>query len=123
MLPILRKFFFVAGSVIEFSKVIPMLTTPRPDSDFVFEVIAPSIPGYGWSSPAHKKGLNIPQVNKILNQYFFGFELHIMSFPCQVGRIFKILMTERLGFETFYAQGGDWGSGITTAIATLYPQK
>ena len=47
-----------------------MLTTPRPDSEFVFEVIAPSIPGYGWSSPAHKKGLNIPQVINILGKYF-----------------------------------------------------
>ena len=56
-----------AGSVIEFSKVIPLLTSPRADSEYVFEVIAPSIPGYGWSSPAHQKGLNIPQVNRIMD--------------------------------------------------------
>ena len=99
-----------------------MLTTPRPDSEFVFEVIAPSIPGYGWSSPAHKKGLNIPQVSKILGEYFIHFNILINPL-CKVGRIFKTLMTERLGFDTFYTQGGDWGSGITTAIATLYPQK
>lgn len=37
------------GSVREFYEIIPMLTTPRPDSDFVFEVIAPSLPGYGFS--------------------------------------------------------------------------
>ena len=99
-----------------------MLTTPRPDSEFVFEVIAPSIPGYGWSSPAHKKGLNIPQVSIILGKYFIYFNILLISLG-QVGRIFKTLMTERLGFDTFYTQGGDWGSGITTAIATLYPQK
>ena len=56
-----------AGSVIEFSKVIPLLTSHRADSEYVFEVIAPSIPGYGWSSPAHQKGLNIPQVNRIID--------------------------------------------------------
>ena len=37
------------GSVREFYEMIPMLTTPRPDQDFVFEVIAPSMPGYGFS--------------------------------------------------------------------------
>ena len=62
-------FFYVSGSVIEFSKVIPLLTTPRPDSEFVFDVIAPSIPGYGWSSPAHKVGLNIPQVDITADQH------------------------------------------------------
>lgn len=33
------------GSVVEFTKIIPMLTTPNDDSEFVFEVIAPSLPG------------------------------------------------------------------------------
>ncbi len=40
----------IAGSVMEFTKIIPLLTTPTPDQDFVFEVIAPSIPGYAYSS-------------------------------------------------------------------------
>jgi hypothetical protein len=41
---------------------------------------------------------------------------------CNV-RIFNTLMTDRLGFATFYTQGGDWGSGITTTMATLYPDR
>jgi len=50
------------GSVVEFQKIIPMLTTPRPDKDFVFEVIAPSLPGYGFSQAAVRPGLATPQV-------------------------------------------------------------
>lgn len=46
------------GSVVEFQKIIPMLTTPRPDRDFVFEVIAPSLPGYGFSQGAVRPGLD-----------------------------------------------------------------
>jgi len=50
------------GSVVEFQKIIPILTTPRPDKDFVFEVIAPSLPGYGFSQAAVRPGLATPQV-------------------------------------------------------------
>jgi len=53
------------GSVVEFQKIIPILTTPRADRDFVFEVIAPSLPGYGFSQPAVRPGLGPPQVNSI----------------------------------------------------------
>lgn len=37
------------GTVREFYDFIPLLTTPSDKSDYVFEVIAPSLPGYGWS--------------------------------------------------------------------------
>lgn len=37
------------GSVREFYDIIPLLTTPNDKSDYVFEVVAPSLPGYGWS--------------------------------------------------------------------------
>ena len=77
---ILIHFNFFSGSVLEFYKIIPLLTTPQPDRDFVFEVIAPSIPGYGWSSAPAKSGFN----------------------GAQCSRIFRRLMTERLGFKTFY---------------------
>lgn len=50
------------GSVVEFQKIIPMLTKPQPDKDFVFEVIAPSLPGYGFSQAAVRPGLATPQV-------------------------------------------------------------
>ncbi|XP_043286277.1 juvenile hormone epoxide hydrolase 1 [Venturia canescens] len=86
------------GSVVEFQKIIPMLTTPREDQDYVFEVIAPSLPGYGFSDGAVRPGLG----------------------PAQMGVILKNLMT-RLGFKRFYIQGGDWGSIITSTMASMFP--
>ena len=50
------------GSVVEFQKVIPKLTTPQASRDFVFELIIPSLPGYGFSQAASKPGLGPPQV-------------------------------------------------------------
>ncbi|XP_034936214.1 juvenile hormone epoxide hydrolase 1-like [Chelonus insularis] len=88
------------GSVVEFQKIIPLLTTPRPGKDFVFEVIAPSLPGFGFSEGAVRPGLG----------------------TVQMAVIFKNLM-QRLGFDKYYAQGGDWGSLITHDLATLFPDK
>ncbi len=88
------------GSFVEFTKIIPMLTTPSADRDFVFEVIAPSIPGYGFSSAPSK----------------FGFD------GMQCALVFRDLMI-RLGFNSYYLQGGDWGALVTSAHATLYPEK
>ncbi len=52
-------FFLRSGSVVEFGKILPLLVGAADgDSDFVFEVIAPSIPGYGFSSaPAKVKNI------------------------------------------------------------------
>lgn len=88
------------GSVVEFQKIFPLLTTPRPDKNFVFEVIAPSLPGYAFSQAAVRPGLS----------------------PAQMSVIFKNLML-RLGFNKFYAQGGDWGSAIATHLAELFPNN
>ena len=47
------------GSVWEFYKIIPMLTDPASyggKDDDAFEVIAPSIPGYGFSEAPHRTG-------------------------------------------------------------------
>ncbi|EPB69995.1 epoxide hydrolase [Ancylostoma ceylanicum] len=91
------------GNVFEFYKIIPMLTDPRKhgiESDIAFEVVAPSIPGYGWSDQPKKTG--------------FG------QVAC--ARIFRKLM-ERLGFKRFYLQGGDWGAVINTHLARLYPDQ
>ncbi|XP_029675340.1 juvenile hormone epoxide hydrolase 2-like [Formica exsecta] len=87
------------GSIIEFYKIIPLLTTPRPEHDFVFEVIAPSLPGFGFSSAATIPGLSYIQMSVVL----------------------KNLML-RLGYDKFYVQGGDWGASITNTISTLFPQ-
>jgi microsomal epoxide hydrolase len=91
------------GSVFEFYKILPMLVDPKSlniDSQLAFEVVSPSIPGYGWSEAPKKKG--------------FG--------PIAAARVFAKLM-ERLNFNEYYCQGGDWGSMITTALAQMYPQR
>ncbi|CAH2047077.1 unnamed protein product, partial [Iphiclides podalirius] len=83
----------------EFEKVIPMLTNKRGGYDFVFEVIAPDLPGFGFSEGSNKPGLN----------------------PVQIGIIMKNLM-RRLGFDKFYVQAGDWGSQTATHMATIFPE-
>lgn len=88
------------GSVYEFNKILPLLTTPREDKDYVFEVICPSIPGYGFSEPPHQPGFSI----------------------ASAARVFMKLM-DRLGHKKFYTQGGDWGSAITSIMAVAYPER
>ncbi|VEN50712.1 unnamed protein product [Callosobruchus maculatus] len=88
------------GSFREFYEAIPALTTPQKDRDFVFEVVVPSIPGYGFSDAAVRPGMN----------------------PAAIGVIFKNLMS-RLGFNKYYIQGGDWGSMIVHVMSVLYPDR
>nr|QEQ91642.1 juvenile hormone epoxide hydrolase 2-like protein [Laodelphax striatellus] len=88
------------GSVREFYELIPLLTTPQKDRDFVFEVIAPSLPGYGFSGKPTEKGYN--------------------------SVIFAAMMNDlmvKLGFQKYYVQGGDWGSAIGANMAILYPDR
>ncbi|KAL6258665.1 hypothetical protein P5V15_010618 [Pogonomyrmex californicus] len=87
------------GSIMEFYKIIPLLTSSRPEHDFVFEVIAPSLPGFGFSSAATIPGLS---------------SIHMSV-------IFKNLMS-RLGYDKYYVQGGDWGSSVIHTMSCLYPQ-
>ena len=88
------------SSVREFYSITPMLTTPRHDVDFVFEVIAPSLPGFGFSQTSTKPGLHAAHIASIFNE----------------------LMT-RLGHEKYCIQGGDWGSLIGQAQAVLFPDR
>ncbi|KAH7723774.1 Protein W01A11.1 [Aphelenchoides avenae] len=94
------------GNVFEFYKAIPMLTDPaayikNAGNELAFEVVAPSIPGFGWSDQPAKKGCD----------------------QVATAHIFNKLMTKRLGFRKYVAQGGDWGSIITADVARLYPEK
>lgn len=91
------------GSFYEFYKIIPLLTDPTShglSDEHIFEVICPSIPGYGYSEASHKQGCD----------------------SVAVARIFYKLM-RRLGFQEFYAQGGDWGSMICTILAQIAPSN
>uniref|UniRef100_A0A7E4VPK6 Epoxide hydrolase n=1 Tax=Panagrellus redivivus TaxID=6233 RepID=A0A7E4VPK6_PANRE len=91
------------GNVYEFHKIIDMLTDPAKHSlgfSLAFHVIAPSIPGYGFSEQPHKKGFN-----------------HIAA-----ARVFRKLMKNRLKFNHYVAQGGDWGSIIVSTLAKMFPE-
>lgn len=81
------------GSVAEFLDVIEPLAHPERfggDPADGFDVIAPSLPGYGFSGrPSGPIG------------------------PRETARLFNGLMTDVLGYDRYLAQGGDWGSAIS----------
>lgn len=84
------------GSIMEFQKVIGPLTDPTGhggSDDEAFHVVLPSIPGYAWSGKPTSPGTGVGQVAEMWD---------------------KLML--RLGYESYVAQGGDWGSAITTAI-------
>ncbi|WP_374587940.1 epoxide hydrolase family protein [Novosphingobium sp.] len=80
------------GSVIEFMSVIEALTNPD-DPAQAFDLVLPSLPGFGFSGKPAATG--------------WGVE--------KIGRAWGELMA-RLGYSRWVAQGGDWGSAVTTAI-------
>lgn len=91
------------GSVLEFIKVIGPLTAPQAhggQAAQAFHVIAPSIPGFGFSDKPKTRGYN----------------------PAKMARIFAELM-ERLGYERYGLQGGDYGSAIMRQLAIQFPER
>ncbi|MEM7019681.1 MAG: epoxide hydrolase family protein [Pseudomonadota bacterium] len=84
------------GSVIEFNKVIEPLVDPVAhggSADDAFHVICPSLPGYGFSDKPAATGWGVPKIAEAWDQLML-----------------------RLGYKDYFAQGGDWGSAVTTAI-------
>ena len=90
------------GSVVEFLKVIGPLTEPTEhggQSADAFHLVIPSLPGFGFSGKPTKTGWGIPKI----------------------GEVWAKLMA-RLGYTRYLAQGGDWGSMVTSAIAAGDPE-
>jgi len=82
------------GTVIEFLDIIEPLAHPERfggNADDGFDVIVPSLPGFGFSS-APKQPIG----------------------PRRMAKLFNQLMTEVLGYERYVAQGGDWGGAISS---------
>jgi pimeloyl-ACP methyl ester carboxylesterase len=89
------------GSVYEFMRIIPMLTDPAAhggDPNQSFTVIAPSLPGYGFSGHPRVRAFNIQAI----------------------AETFDKLMTQVLGYKRYCAQGGDWGSAITSRLGEVH---
>ena len=87
------------GSVVEFLDVIGPLTDPVAhggDAGDAFHVVAPSLPGYGWSDKPTETGWGLDRI----------------------AAAWRALMGV-FGYERYVAQGGDWGSGVTSTLGAL----
>ncbi|HYC21261.1 MAG TPA: epoxide hydrolase [Candidatus Bathyarchaeia archaeon] len=84
------------GSITEFTKIIGPLTDPAShggDPADAFDVVCPSMPGYGFSDHPTEPGMD----------------------PERIAQLWAELM-RGLGYQRFGAQGGDWGSMVTTYL-------
>ena len=89
------------GSIIEQLKIIDPLTNPTAyggTAADAFDVVIPSLPGYGFSGKPTTIGWD----------------------PIRIARAWIILM-DRLGYKRYVAQGGDWGNAVTEQLALLQP--
>jgi epoxide hydrolase len=89
------------GSFVEFLEVIGPLTEPTRfggNADDAFHVVIPSLPGFAFSDKPSETGWDVERIAKAW-----------------------VTLMQRLGYERWVAQGGDWGSGVTHALAHLRP--
>jgi epoxide hydrolase len=90
------------GSIVEFGKVIGPLTDPVAfggNAEDAFHVVCPSLPGYGFSGKPARPGWGVGHIADAWDQ-----------------------LMGRLGYARYGAQGGDWGSQVTTAIGMRHPE-
>ena len=91
------------GSIIEQLKIIDPLTNPTAhggSASEAFDVVIPSLPGYGFSGTPTTTGWD----------------------PIRVARAWIVLM-RRLGYTRYVAQGGDWGNAVTEQMALQAPPE
>ncbi|MFB6170934.1 MAG: epoxide hydrolase family protein [Haloarculaceae archaeon] len=91
------------GSVAEFLDVLGPLSDPAAhggDPGDAFHVVAPSLPGYGFSGPTTEQGVDVPAI----------------------ADAFAALM-DQLGYDSYVAQGGDWGAMVTARLGADYPDR
>ncbi|WP_436346040.1 epoxide hydrolase family protein [Natronorubrum sp. FCH18a] len=91
------------GSVVEFLDVLGPLSDPAArggDPDDAFHLVVPSLPGYGFSGPTRER----------------GYDVHTIA------TAFDDLM-DRLGYERYVVQGGDWGALIAAVLGATAPER
>lgn len=86
-------------SFVRFLKILPLLTAPDENGNS-FDVIVPSIPGYGFSGKPDKPGMDSKAI----------------------AALFAELVTKELGYDKFIAHGGDWGGSISEQLALYHPK-
>jgi len=92
------------GSFWEIHKIIGPLTDPAAyggDPADAFDVVAPSLPGYGFSPDARVPGVH----------------------SGRIAELFAALMTDVLGYRRYGAQGGDWGAIVTSRMAYAFSER
>jgi pimeloyl-ACP methyl ester carboxylesterase len=90
------------GSTVEQLKIIDPLTKPTEhgaDAGDAFHLVIPSLPGHGFSGNPRETGWD----------------------PIRIAKAWAVLM-ERLGYDRYVAQGGDWGNAVTEQLALLKPE-
>ncbi|MDY9926924.1 epoxide hydrolase [Methanosarcina sp.] len=91
------------GSFYEFYKIIPLLTDPAShggNPEQSFDVIVPSMPGFGFSTRPAEPGWDIGKTADLWHK----------------------LMTEVLGYKQYVASGTDWGSGVARLLGLKHPE-
>lgn len=88
------------STVYDFHKIIDELAEPSVPDAPAFHVIAPSLPGYGWSDIPRRPG--------------YG--------PAAIADMWAELMS-RLGYDEFLYHGGDWGAAIGGQLALRHPER
>ncbi len=86
------------------NRIIPLLSDPANhggDPADAFDVVVPSIPGYGFSDRPTQRGMNI----------------------FRIADLWARLMTDGLGYHRFGAQGGDWGASVTARLGFAHPNQ
>ena len=87
------------GSVIEQLKIIEPLTNP-PNAADAFDVVIPSLPGYGFTAKTTAPGWDVPRISRAW-----------------------ITLMKRLGYNRFVAQGGDWGNAVSEVMGLIAPPE
>ncbi len=88
------------GSIAEFVDVIDELADPSDTDAPAFHVVAPSLPGFGYSDKPATTGWGIEKIAAAW-----------------------VELMDRLGYREFVAQGGDWGGVITTVLGGRFPEQ
>jgi microsomal epoxide hydrolase len=86
------------GSIVEFEKLIEPLTDPKDKNSPAFDVVIPSLPGFGFSGPTTSRGWGPRRMAKAL-----------------------VVLMDRLGYSRYGIQGGDWGSTVAQEMAHEAP--
>jgi pimeloyl-ACP methyl ester carboxylesterase len=86
------------GSIVEFLRLIEPLTDPKDKTSPAFDVVVPSLPGFGFSGPTTTRGWGPQRMAKAL-----------------------VVLMDRLGYSKYGVQGGDWGFAVARDMAYQAP--